>query len=119
MVQTEKTRALCTAFAGALAYLLAGRLLAAGCELLPLGAAGQAFVLHCIAAPAAEEWAFRGIIQHALQPLGSRAAVLVQAVLFSAQHGRAPGPPHALGMGVGVGASFPFITLHLSTRELV
>ena len=38
MVQTEKTRALCTAFAGALAYLLAGRLLAAGCELLPLGA---------------------------------------------------------------------------------
>ena len=103
MVQTEKTRALCTAFAGALAYLLAGRLLAAGCELLPLGAAGQAVVLHCIAAPAAEEWAFRGIIQHALQPLGSRAAVFVQAVLFAVQHGGAAGILYALGMGLLLG----------------
>ena len=103
MVQTEKTRALCTAFAGALAYLLAGRLLAAGCGLLPLDAAGQAFVLHCIAAPAAEEWAFRGIIQHALQPLGSRAAVFVQAVLFAAQHGGAAGILYALGMGLLLG----------------
>ena len=126
MVQTEKTRALCTAFAGALAYLLAGRLLAAGCELLPLGAAGQAFVLHCIAAPAAEEWAFRGIIQHALQPLGSRAAVLVQAVLFAVQHGGAAGILYALGMGLIFGwaaeqtdSPAPGVVLHILNNGLV
>ena len=126
MVQTEKTRALCTAFAGALAYLLAGRLLAAGCELLPLGAAGQAFVLHCIAAPAAEEWAFRGIIQHALQPLGSRAAVLVQAVLFAVQHGGAAGILYALGMGLIFGwaaeqtdSPVPGVVLHILNNGLV
>ena len=100
----NRTTALLAAFGCALAYLLAGRFLAAGCAALPLSKAGQSFVLHCAAAPLAEELAFRGAVQGLLQPLGPRAAVCVQAVLFAAQHGGAAGMAYALVLGLALGA---------------
>ena len=53
----NRTAALLAAFGCALAYLPAGRALAAVCAALPLSAAGQSFALHCAAAPLAEELA--------------------------------------------------------------
>ena len=66
----NRTAALLAAFGCALAYLPAGRALAAVCAALPLSAAGQSFALHCAAAPLAEELVFRGAVQGLLQPLG-------------------------------------------------
>ena len=59
----NRTAALLAAFGCALAYLPAGRALAAVCAALPLSAAGQSFALHCAAAPLAEELVFRGAVQ--------------------------------------------------------
>ena len=66
----NRTAALLAAFGCALAYLPAGRALAAVCAALPLSAAGQSFALHCAAAPLAEELVFRGAVQGLLRPLG-------------------------------------------------
>ena len=66
----NRTAALLAAFGCALAYLPAGRALAAVCAALPLSAAGQSFALHCAAAPLAEELVFRGAVQRRAQPLG-------------------------------------------------
>ena len=96
----NRTAALLAAFGCALAYLPAGRALAAVCAALPLSAAGQSFALHCAAAPLAEELVFRGAVQGLLQPLGPRAAVCVQAALFAVQHGGAAGIAYALVLGV-------------------
>ena len=71
MEQKAKTRALLAAFGCALAYLLAGKVLA----FLPAPAwdvRALSFVHHCIAAPVVEELVFRGVIQQLAQPLGSR-----------------------------------------------
>ena len=87
----NRTAALLAAFGCALAYLPAGRALAAVCAALQLSAAGQSFALHCAAAPLAEELVFRGAVQGLLRPLGPRAAVCVQAALFAVQHGGAAG----------------------------
>ena len=62
MEQKAKTRALLAAFGCALAYLLAGKVLA----FLPAPAwdvRALSFVHHCIAAPVVEELVFRGAIQ--------------------------------------------------------
>ena len=99
----NRTAALLAAFGCALAYLPAGRALAAVCAALPLSAAGQSFALHCAAAPLAEELVFRGAVQGLLQPLGPRAAVCVQAALFAVQHGGAAGIAYALVLGVLLG----------------
>ena len=99
----NRTAALLAAFGCALAYLPAGRALAAVCAALPLSAAGQSFALHCAAAPLAEELVFRGAVQGLLRPLGPRAAVCVQAALFAGQHGGAAGIAYALGRGVLLG----------------
>ena len=64
----NRTAALLAAFGCALAYLPAGRALAAVCAALPLSAAGQSFALHCAAAPLAEELVFRGAVQGLLRP---------------------------------------------------
>ncbi len=96
----DRTAALLAAFGCALAYLPAGRALAAVCAALPLSAAGQSFALHCAAAPLAEELVFRGAVQGLLRPLGPRAAVCVQAALFAVQHGGASGIAYALVLGV-------------------
>lgn len=71
-------------------------LLAAGAQLffpeeqsaLPEGAAlGWAALRICLVTPLAEELAFRGGALYLLQPLGGRAAVVVQALLFAGLHG--------------------------------
>ena len=70
MEQKAKTRALLAAFGCALAYLLAGKVLA----FLPAPAwdvRALSFVHHCIAAPVVEELVFRGVIQQLAQPLGT------------------------------------------------
>lgn len=105
-MQDPKRRAgaLLAAFGWALAYLPVGRLLAAACGALPLSAGGQSFVLHCLAAPLAEELVFRGAVQRALQPLGPRWAVGLQAVLFAAQHGGPAAAAYALALGLVLGA---------------
>ena len=101
---SERRLALLAAFGCALAYWLAGRVLAAACAALPLSAAGQSFALHCVAVPLAEELAFRGGVQSLLQPLGPWAAVGVQALLFAAQHGGAAAVLYALVLGLALGA---------------
>ena len=86
MEQKAKTRALLAAFGCALAYLLAGKVLA----FLPAPAwdvRALSFVHHCIAAPVVEELVFRGAIQQLAQPLGRWQAAALQAVLFAVQHG--------------------------------
>jgi len=103
----NRTAALLAAFGCALAYLPAGRALAAVCAALPLSAAGQSFALHCAAAPLAEELVFRGAVQGLLRPLGPRAAVCVQAALFAVQHGGAAGIAYALVLGVLLAAHRP------------
>ena len=102
MEQKAKTRALLAAFGCALAYLLAGKVLA----FLPAPAwdvRALSFVHHCIAAPVVEELVFRDAVQGLLQPLGPRAAVCVQAALFAVQHGGAAGIAYALVLGVLLG----------------
>ena len=103
MEQNAKTRALLTAFGCAVAYLLAGKLLAA---LLPAPAAGDrllSFVHHCVAAPILEELVFRGAVQRLARPLGQRQAVVLQAVLFAAQHSGPAAVFWALACGLGLG----------------
>lgn len=123
---SKRLSGLLAAFACAVAYLLAGRLLHAACAALPLSCAGQSFVLHCAAAPLAEELVFRGAVQSLLQPLGARAAVVVQAMLFAVQHGGAAGVLYALVMGLllGVvrqrsGRLWPGLVLHMLNNLLV
>ena len=99
MEQKAKTRALLAAFGCALAYLLAGKVLA----FLPAPAwdvRALSFVHHCIAAPVVEELVFRGVIQQLAQPLGRWQAAALQAVLFAVQHGGAAGIAYALVLGV-------------------
>ena len=122
----NRTAALLAAFGCALAYLPAGRALAAVCAALPLSAAGQSFALHCAAAPLAEELVFRGAVQGLLQPLGPRAAVCVQAALFAVQHGTPAGMAWALGCGLVLGALrertgrvWPGMLLHTLNNLLV
>ena len=76
----NRTAALLAAFGCALAYLPAGRALAAVCAALPLSAAGQSFALHCAAAPLAEELVFRGAVQGLLQPLAQGDTELLQTL---------------------------------------
>ncbi|MDF2627751.1 MAG: hypothetical protein K0R39_1582 [Symbiobacteriaceae bacterium] len=45
-----------------------------------------ALVTHAVTPAICEELAYRGFLQHALSPLGARAAVLVTALLFGATH---------------------------------
>ena len=102
MEQKAKTRALLAAFGCALAYLLAGKVLA----FLPAPAwdvRALSFVHHCIAAPVVEELVFRGAIQQLAQPLGRWQAAALQAVLFAVQHGGAAGIAYALVLGVLLG----------------
>ena len=102
MEQKAKTRALLAAFGCALAYLLAGKVLA----FLPAPAwdvRALSFVHHCIAAPVVEELVFRGVIQQLAQPLGRWQAAALQAVLFAVQHGGAAGIAYALVLGVLLG----------------
>ena len=103
MEQKAKTRALLAAFGCALAYLLAGKVLA----FLPAPAwdvRALSFVHHCIAAPVVEELVFRGAIQQLAQPLGRWQAAALQAVLFAVQHGTPAGMAWALGCGLVLGA---------------
>ena len=103
MEQKAKTRALLAAFGCALAYLLAGKVLA----FLPAPAwdvRALSFVHHCIAAPVVEELVFRGAIQQLAQPLGRWQAAALQAVLFAVQHSTPAGMAWALGCGLVLGA---------------
>ena len=100
MEQRTKMHALLAAFGCALAYLLAGKLLA----LVPAPAAGTrvpAFVHHCVVAPIMEELVFRGAVLRLARPLGARQAVLLQAALFALQHGSPAGMAWALVCGAG------------------
>ena len=102
MEDRAKKTALLAAFGCALAYLTAGHLLAA---LLPLPRTGPALLCKvCLAAPVVEELVFRGAVQYFLQPLGRRQAILLQAVLFAAQHGSLAGVLYALACGLLLGA---------------
>ena len=112
MEQKAKTRALLAAFGCALAYLLAGKVLA----FLPAPAwdvRALSFVHHCIAAPVVEELVFRGAIQQL-------------AVLFAVQHGTPAGMAWALGCGLVLGALrertgrvWPGMLLHTLNNLLV
>ena len=125
MKQDAKTRALLAAFGCALAYLLAGKALAA----LPApawNARALAFAHRCIAAPVVEELVFRGAIQQLARPLGRRQAILLQAVLFALQHGSPAGMAYALvcGLVLGVlrgrtGKVWPGVLLHILNNLLV
>ena len=129
MEQKAKTRALLAAFGCALAYLLAGKVLA----FLPAPAwdvRALSFVHHCIAAavlPAiVEELVFRGAIQQLAQPLGRGQAAALQAVLFAVQHGTPAGMAWALGCGLVLGALrertgrvWPGMLLHTLNNLLV
>ena len=122
----NRTAALLAAFGCALAYLPAGRALAAVCAALPLSAAGQSFALHCAAAPLAEELVFRGAVQRRAQPLGRGQAILLQAVLFALQHGSAAAMVYALVCGLGLGwladrtgHLWPGMLLHSANNLLV
>ena len=101
--QKAKTAALLEAFGCALAYLLAGKLLATVLPAPAGGARALSFARHCVLAPVAEELVFRGAVQGLLRPLGPRAAVCVQAALFAVQHGGAAGIAYALVLGVLLG----------------
>lgn len=125
MEQKAKTKALLAAFGCALAYLLAGKLLA----LLPApawDARALSFWHHCIAAPIVEELVFRGAVLRLAQPLGQREAILLQAVLFALQHGSPAAMAWALvcGAGLGVlsdrtGRVWPGMLLHTLNNLLV
>lgn len=125
MEQKAKTRALLAAFGCALAYLLAGKVLA----FLPAPAwdvRALSFVHHCIAAPVVEELVFRGIIQQLARPLGERQAVALQAVLFAVQHRGPTGMAYALVCGLVLGtlrsrtgSVWPGMLLHMLNNLLV
>ena len=125
MEQKAKTRALLAAFGCALAYLLAGKVLA----FLPAPAWDVrvlSFVHHCIAAPVVEELVFRGAIQRFAKPLGRWQAVLLQAVLFALQHSTPAGMAYALVCGLALGALrertgkvWPGMLLHTLNNLLV
>ena len=125
MERRTKTYALLAAFGCALAYLLAGKLLA----LVPASAAGTrvpAFVHHCVAAPIMEELVFRGAVLRLARPLGARQAVLLQAALFALQHGSPAGMAWALVCGAGLGVLadrtghvWPGMLLHTLNNLLV
>ena len=101
MEERSGAKALLTAFGCAVAYLLAGKVLA---WFLPAPQSGPALLCKvCLAAPVVEELVFRGTIQHFLQPLGRRQAVCVQAVLFAVQHGSMAGMLFALVCGLALG----------------
>ena len=127
MKQDAKTRALLAAFGCALAYLLAGKVLAAALPLPPEnGARAWAFVPPCIAAPIVEELVFRRAVQQLAQPLGVRQAVALQAVLFALQHGSPAGMAWALVCGLALGALrertgrvWPGMLLHTLNNLLV
>lgn len=61
--QKAKTAALLEAFGCALAYLLAGKLLATVLPAPAGGARALSFARHCVLAPVAEELVFRGAVQ--------------------------------------------------------
>ena len=114
MEQKAKTRALLAAFGCALAYLLAGKVLA----FLP--APGWDV------RPVVEELVFRGAIQQLAQPLGRWQAAALQAVLFAVQHGTPAGMAWALGCGLVLGALrertgrvWPGMLLHTLNNLLV
>ncbi len=125
MEQKAKTKALLSAFGCALAYMLAGKLLA----LLPApewDARALSFLHHCIAAPIVEELVFRGAVLRLARPLGRREAVLLQSVLFALQHGSPAAMAWALvcGAGLGVlsdrtGRVWPGMLLHTLNNLLV
>ena len=110
-------------------------LLAAGAQLffpeeqsaLPEGAAlGWAALRICLVTPLAEELAFRGGALYLLQPLGGRAAVVVQALLFAGLHGSWTARAYALGMGLIFGwaarkarSVWPGCALHMINNCLV
>lgn len=124
MEQCSRKKALLAAFGCAVAYLLADKLLAL---ILPAPQSGPALLLKvCLAAPAVEELVFRGGIQRALQPLGRREAIGLQAVLFAVQHGSAAGILYALVCGLALGwladhtgHLWPGILLHSVNNLLV
>ena len=102
MEEHSRRMALLSAFGWAVGYLLVGKLLAA---VLPPPAAGTALLLKvCVAAPLVEELVFRGAVQRCLHPLGQRQAVVLQAVLFAAQHGSLAEVLYALACGLVLGA---------------
>ena len=85
MEQKAKTRALLAAFGCALAYLLAGKVLA----FLPAPAwdvRALSFVYHCIAAPVVEELVFRGVIQQ-MAGRGAAGATVCGAARNPGGHG--------------------------------
>lgn len=100
--QKAKTAALLEAFGCALAYLLAGKLLATVLPAPAGDARALSFAQHCVLAPVAEELVFRGAVQRLAQPLGRRKALALQAVLFALQHG-SPAAAWALVCGLGLG----------------
>ena len=125
MEQKAKTRALLAAFGCALAYLLAGKVLAF--QSAPAwDVRALSFVRHCIAAPVVEELVFRGIIQQLARPLGERQAVALQAVLFAVQHRGPAGMAYALVCGLVLGtlrsrtgSVWPGMFLHTLNNLLV
>lgn len=101
MEKHSRKRVLLTAFGCAVAYLLAGKVLA---WFLPAPQGGPLLLFKvCLAAPVAEELLFRGVIQRVLQPLGRWEAICLQAVLFAVQHGSAAGVLYALVCGLVLG----------------
>ena len=125
MERNAKTKALLSAFGCAVAYLLAGKVLAR----LPApvwDAWALTFVHHCVAAPIVEELVFRGVIQRLAQPLGGRQAVFLQAVLFALQHASPAGMAYALACGLVLGVLaqrtgkvWPGVILHTLNNLLV
>ena len=95
--------------------------------LLAAGAAlGWAALRICLVTPLAEELAFRGGALYLLQPLGGRAAVVVQALLFAGLHGSWTARAYALGMGLIFGwaarkarSVWPGCALHMINNCLV
>ena len=110
-------------------------LLAAGAQLffpeeqsaLPEGAAlAWAALRICLVTPLAEELAFRGGALYLLQPLGGRAAVVVQALLFAGLHGSWTARAYALGMGLifgwaadRAGSLLPGLVLHILNNGIM
>ena len=101
--QKAKTAGLLEALGCALAYLLAGKLLATVLPAPAGGARALSFAQHSVLAPVAEELVFRGAVQRLAQPLGRRQALALQAVLFALQHGSPAAAAWALVCGLGLG----------------
>ena len=98
-----------------------------GAAVLPGGTElGWAALRICLVTPLAEELAFRGGALYLLQPLGGRAAVVVQALLFAGLHGSWTARAYALGMGLIFGwaarkarSVWPGCALHMINNCLV